>query len=277
MATTWSQRPTGGDLSRNKSSSSQQQQQQQEIYGKLREYEARRRLAYSAKYDSISLYWKSYCDLLSASLKETSRAQRIVLGTSHAYLMYADAMLAISEDSFLDDKGNITTEKQKKKVASGRRKMDGMNAKSSEAKDAVSVLKEIREAQSVLAERFEESSKNMDEEIAAAIGQLLDTVQEAFIIIERLGSSILTELERTEQEVTQAWGTCSNFGCPKRSYVWSVVDGVSHSGFGSFLLWHLIYAFRNIFEFQVGCWNGGWPSWRDRRDGSQISSGSMGK
>jgi hypothetical protein len=214
MATAWSQRPSGGDHNRNRSSSSQQQQQQQEIYEKLKEYEARRRLAYSAKYDSISLYWKSYCDLLSASLRETSRAQRIILGTSHAYLMYAEAMLAISEDTFLDEKGNITTDKHKKKAASGRKKLDGPTSKSSEAKDAVSVLKGIREAQGVLAERFEESSKNMDEEIAAAIGQLLDTVQEAFVVIERLGSSILTELERTEQEVTQAWGTFRNlFPC----------------------------------------------------------------
>lgn len=215
MATAWSQRPLGGGGDKNNSSSvsktknrMNQQQQQQELYGKLREYETRRRLAYSAKYDSISLYWKSYCDLLSASLKETSRAQRIVLGTAHAYLMYAEAMQAISEDTFLDDKGNITNDKQKKKVASTRKKIDGATrTNTSEAKNAVSVLKEIREAQSVLAERFEESSQNMDEEIAAAIGQLLDTVQESFVTIERLGSSILTELEKTEQEVTQAWGT----------------------------------------------------------------------
>lgn len=233
MATAWSQRPSKDDRSRNKSIGSQQQQQQQEIYDKLREYEARRRLAYSAKYDSISLYWKSYCDLLSAGLRETSRAQRIVLGTSHAYLMYAEAMVAISEDTFLDDKGNITNGKQKKMVASGRKRLVGITSKSSEAaKDALSVLKEIREAQGVLAERFEESSKNMDEEIAAAIGQLLDTVREAFVTIERLGSSILTELERTEQEVTQAWGTFRDYHMSNDEYsFWLVFNGTSHNVF----------------------------------------------
>ena len=66
-----------------------------ELYEKMKTYEARRRLVYSSKLDTVSLYWKSYCDLLSASLRETGRAQRIVLGTSHAYAMYAEAMQGI--------------------------------------------------------------------------------------------------------------------------------------------------------------------------------------
>ena len=189
--------------------------QKEELYTKLREYEVRRRLAYASKIDSISLYWKSYCDLLSASILETSRCHRTVLGTSHAYLLYAEAMKAIFEDNFLDEKGNIiTNKKQKEKVTAMRKKStnnqesdpSSKSSKSSAAKDAVSVVKEIREAQSVLSSRFQESSTNMEEEIAAAIGALLDTVRDSFTTMERLGSSILVELEKTEQEVAQAWG-----------------------------------------------------------------------
>lgn len=182
---------------------------QDEIYQKLRAYETRRRLAYASKLDSISLYWKSYCDLLSASLRETGRAQRIVLGTSHAYAMYAEAMQGIYEDTFLDEKGNIAKDKQKrKKAALAARKEKGNDniGQSKTANGAVSVLKEVREAQNDLASRFEESSKNMDEEIAELIGSLLDTTRNSFDSIERLGSSILVELEKTEKEVTNAWG-----------------------------------------------------------------------
>ena len=182
---------------------------QDELYQKLRAYETRRRLAYSSKLDSISLYWKSYCDLLSASLRETGRAQRIVLGTSHAYAMYAEAMQGIYEDTFLDEKGNIAKDKQKrKKAALAARKEKGNDdiGQSKIANGAVSVLKEVREAQNDLASRFEESSKNMDEEIAELIGSLLDTTRKSFDSIERLGSSILVELEKTEKEVTNAWG-----------------------------------------------------------------------
>ena len=71
---------------------------------------------------------------------------------------------------------------------------------------AVSVLKEVREAQNDLSLRFKESSKNMDEEIASLIGSLLDATRESFDAIERLGSSILVELEKTEKEVTNTWG-----------------------------------------------------------------------
>jgi hypothetical protein len=209
----WSQRnQTGGN-----SGSGNKKSSQQDLCDKLRMYEGRRRLAYASKIDSISLYWKSYCDLLGAALKETSRAQRVVLGTSHAYMMYAEAMQSIFEDNFLDEKGNITTnQKQKDKVtatrktpfsSNGRAKKEEPSAPVYSAKDAVSVLKEIREAQNVLACQFQESSKTMDEEIASAIGILLDTIQESYVKIEQLGSSILVELEKTEQEVAQAWST----------------------------------------------------------------------
>jgi len=190
---------------------------QEELYQKFRTYETRRRLAYSSKLDSISLYWKSYCDLLSASLRETGRAQRIVLGTSHAYAMYAEAMQGIYDDTFLDEKGNIAKDKQKRKKALARKKVlrggseqGGNDIGQSKTTNAVSVLKEVREAQNHLASRFEESSKNLDEEIAELIGSLLDTTRESFDTIERLGSSILVELEKTEKEVTHAWDNYLN-------------------------------------------------------------------
>jgi len=199
-----------------RNSSGTTQSSQEELYQKLRTYETRRRLAYSSKLDSISLYWKSYCDLLSASLRETGRAQRIVLGTSHAYAMYAEAMQGIYEDTFLDEKGNIAKEKQKRKIALARKKVLGGDSEKrnnighSKTTNGVSVLKEVREAQSDLASRFKESSKNMDEEIADLIGSLLNTTRESFDTIERLGSSILAELEKTEKEVTNAWDNYLN-------------------------------------------------------------------
>ena len=182
------------------------------LYQKFKTYETRRRQAYSSKLDSISLYWKSYCDLLSASLRETGRAQRIVLGTSHAYAMYAEAMQGIYDDTFLDDKGNIVKDRQKRKKALARRRFfnddfeKGSDIEDSITTEGISVLKEVREAQNDLASRFEESSKNMDEEIAELIGSLLEKARESFEAIERLGSSILFELEKTEKEVTNTWG-----------------------------------------------------------------------
>jgi hypothetical protein len=176
-------------------------------HGKLREYETRRRSAYTSKYDYMSLYWKSYCDLLSASLQETSRAKRLVLGTCRAHQLYADAMEAMHKDIFLDEKGNVANEKQQKRLFSIRKKsVRKLPSKSESAAKSASVLKEIRDAQHTMAERFGENAKNMDAEIAEAIGSLLDDLKQKFSIMEQLGNSILSELEKTEQEVTQAWG-----------------------------------------------------------------------
>lgn len=188
---------------------------QEELYNKLKVYETKRRLSYANKLDSIALYWKSYCDLLSASLKETERAQRIVIGTSNAYSLYAENMRGIYEDTFLDEKGNIAKEKKiKTKKASSVRNSkvsEGRDqSKMTVAKDAVSVLKGIREAQNDLAVRFEEHSS--DAEISDLIGSLLETCSMSFDTIECLGSSILNELKKTENEVTQAWDAYLNSG-----------------------------------------------------------------
>lgn len=173
----------------------------EDIYEKLKEYETKRRSVYSSKLDSMSLYWKSYKDLLSASLHETGRAERLVLGTCQAHHLYSDALKAIHDDVFLDEKGNVVNEKQQKRLASSRKKEGASN----EVK-TISVVKEIQESHGTLGNRFEQSSKNMDEEIAEAIQSLNTALKTQFSEIESIGTSIIEELEKTEQEVTGAWG-----------------------------------------------------------------------
>ena len=113
-------------------------------------------------------------------------------------------MKGIYEDTFWDSKGNVVTDRQKRKKAQARKKGPGVKELDvGQAK--VSVLQEVRGAQTELASRFQESAKNMDEEIAELIGSLLDTTKESFGSMERLGSSIVAELEKTEKEVTVAW------------------------------------------------------------------------
>lgn len=173
---------------------------------KLREYETRRRLAYSSKHDSMALYWKSYCDLLSASLQETGRAKRLVLGTCRAHQLYSNAMQAMYDDTFLDEKGNVANDKQQKRLASVRRKPKMWTKGGESDVKSSSAVSEIREAQHVMAQKFGENAKNMDEEIAEAISSLLDLLQRQCSYIENVGSNILNELQKTEEEVTQAWG-----------------------------------------------------------------------
>lgn len=170
-------------------------------YAELKKYEMQRRLTYSSRLDSISLYWKSYRDLLAAGLQETGRAQRLVLGTSRAHGIYAEAMKSIYEDVFLDEKGNITNDKHRKKLAPSRRNVP--SSKSQIRK--MSVLNDIQKAQISISARFGESSKNMDDEIADAICSLLEDTRKQFSAMENLGSCVLLELEKTEQEVSAAW------------------------------------------------------------------------
>lgn len=179
----------------------QTRNEQQDLHEKLKEYETKRRSVYSSKLDSMSLYWKSYQDLLSASLQETSRAERLVIGTTRAHELYSNAMQAIHDDSFLDEKGNVAKDNQQKRLTAARTK----SSQSREAK-STSVVKEIKESHQKIANKFGENAKNMDEEIAEAIQSLSIELKTQFSDMGRLGSSIIDELEKTEQEVTKAWG-----------------------------------------------------------------------
>ena len=170
-------------------------------YNQLKEYESRRRLAHSSKFDSMSLYWKSYRDLLSAAMVETSRAHRLVLGTCRSQQVYADALNAVHDDVFLDEKGNVANEKQQKLLSNTRKTCQEQKACS----HGKSVLLEVREAQQVVATEFGDNARNMDEEIAATIGSLLEDVKKHFATMEELGNLVLGELEKTEVEVTTAW------------------------------------------------------------------------
>jgi hypothetical protein len=176
-------------------------EQRKTTFNELKAYEARRRLAYSSKLDSISLYWKSYLDLIRAALSETGRAQRLVVGTCRAHQIYANAMKAMQDDVFLDEKGNIASEKLQKRLETLRQPKQ--EPKSSNRK---SILSEIRTAQQTVAEKFRGNAKNMDEEIADAVTSLLDDVKRQFSVMEELGSAVLSQLEKTEAEVTVAWG-----------------------------------------------------------------------
>ena len=170
-------------------------------FNELKAYEARRRLASSSKIDSSSLYWKSYLDLMKGALSETGRAQRLVSGTCRAHQVYADAMAAMRNDVFLDEKGNIASDKHQKRLQPGRKASVVASASNKN-----SVLSDIRAAQQTMTNQFRENAKNMDEEIANAITSLLEDVKRQFYALEEIGSAVLTELEKTESEVIAAWG-----------------------------------------------------------------------
>ena len=113
---------------------------------------------------------------------------------------------AIHDDNFLDEKGNVAKENQQKRLTAARSK----SSQSREAK-STSVVKEIKESHQTIANKFGENAKNMDEEIAEAIQSLSIELKTQFSDMGRLGSSIIDELEKTEQEVTKAWGKVFTF------------------------------------------------------------------
>jgi hypothetical protein len=195
-------------------------QSRNELHSKFRAYEARRRSIYTAKLESSSLYWRSFRDLLQASINETARAERVVLGTSKAYDKYSQAMQAMYEDVFLDDKGNVVqTRRAQQQLAKQRGDEEALltnfsNNKSpsihnNTKKDRHSILGTLIDSQSVMADKFRENSQHVETEISKDIAQLKTDMQSKVTEIESVGNAILAELEKTENLVQQAWGKLS--------------------------------------------------------------------
>lgn len=192
-----------------------------DIHSKLRAYEHRRRTAYSTKLESSSLYWRSFRDLLRASVHETARAERMVLGTAIANKIYAESMQASYEDAFLDDRGGMVNDPKKQKklldirsslpydMAPINKNEDGkrLTVKVPEQRKT-NMLHNLIESQQEIATKFGENAQTLSAEIATEISDLRKALAVKVMEIQQLGDTIIGELEKTELEVTQAWGEC---------------------------------------------------------------------
>lgn len=189
------------------------------VHDKLRAYESRRRTNFQHKLESSSLYWRSFRDLLQSSVHETARAERLVLGTAKAHGAYAVAMKASHDDGFLDKRGNVVlNQKQQKRLSDKRVDTTSPNktgtlgsppsqpmALTDEERKA-NMLTSIMEAQLELAKKFGENAREMEEEIASELTQMRIDLQKKVADIHIPGDAILAELEKTEAEVSEAWG-----------------------------------------------------------------------
>jgi hypothetical protein len=190
------------------------------IHSKLRAYESRRRSAFTAKLESSSLYWRSFRDLLAASIHETSRAERLVLGTARANATYADAMQASYEDTLIDDRGAMVLDQKKRNkllvVRSGQdyavapTNVTGEGARTRNValteERRNNMLSRLIDSQQIVADKFGENSKQLESEIASELKHLRVDLENKFVAIREIGDAIISELEATEAEVSQAWG-----------------------------------------------------------------------
>mmetsp|Transcript_4887 Transcript_4887/g.6907 ORF Transcript_4887/g.6907 Transcript_4887/m.6907 type:complete len:695 (+) Transcript_4887:142-2226(+) len=206
-------------------------QSRSETHGKLRAYEARRRSAYSSKLESSSLYWRSFRDLLHASVHETARAERLVLGSVKVNQTYAQAMQATYEDIFLDDRGNPVTDSRKQKRLQEQRTLSspppivGLDNSTTTTTTATSSLDEKKnndtntttttsgsgmlssliDSQCIIAKQFGDNASHVSTEIVSEITVLRHELQTQVKEIEELGNAIIAELEIAENEVEEAW------------------------------------------------------------------------
>eukprot|EP00521_Asterionellopsis_glacialis_P007111 CAMPEP_0195283530 /NCGR_PEP_ID=MMETSP0707-20130614/2048_1 /TAXON_ID=33640 /ORGANISM="Asterionellopsis glacialis, Strain CCMP134" /LENGTH=691 /DNA_ID=CAMNT_0040342713 /DNA_START=170 /DNA_END=2245 /DNA_ORIENTATION=+ len=193
-------------------------QSRSETHGKLRAYEARRRSAYSSKLESSSLYWRSFRDLLHASVHETARAERLVLGSVKVNQTYAQAMQATYEDVFLDDRGNPVTDIRKQKRLQEQRMLPPDHPSSSSSTSSVpsggdtpahetgsGMLSSLIDSQCIIAKQFGDNASHVSTEIVSEISVLRHELQTQVKEIEELGNAIIAELEIAETEVEEAW------------------------------------------------------------------------
>ena len=212
---------------------------------KLRAYEAARRSAYRTKLASSSLYWRSFRELLHASIEETERAEQILKASAESNTAYAISLRAAHNDT-LDEQGRpVVDPKKRKKLMEGRERRrekasagpagtlltslesetnDGGKSKSAAA--AVSklhvpdksfsgrgngILDALVESQGVMADRFAEYAKYVYDEAVPEIVEIRQALVMEVTLMEKMGDAIQEDLDAAEREVHDAWGECAVF------------------------------------------------------------------
>jgi len=205
-------------------------QRRKTIHSKLRAYEAKRRAAYESKLQSSSLYWHAFRTLMHDSLLETQKADILARGWTHSSKAYAASMMSVGEWC-IDEKGVPVTEFKKKKklfeanekgaVGSGGGAAVGVESAASmfvnDKRGALSfadyyreekcgsMVKHLAESAGNVAGKYDETVKYMDEEVLPQLSSLLDHLKSEVMFTEKLGDSIMNELETAEDEVCRAW------------------------------------------------------------------------
>lgn len=209
---------------------------------KLRAYEAKRRMAYESKLQSSSLYWHAFRTLMHDSLLETQKADILVRGWAHASKDYSASMMSVGEWC-IDEKGvPVTDARKKKKLLEVNEKVvvigAGSGADSSTSvfptqplgsliqmndkrgslvvadfyreEKCGSMITRLADSARIVSRKYEEMGKIMNDEVLPELSLLLDHLKTKVIFMEKLGDSIMNELETAEDEVCRAWDVYYN-------------------------------------------------------------------
>mmetsp|Transcript_7295 Transcript_7295/g.15787 ORF Transcript_7295/g.15787 Transcript_7295/m.15787 type:complete len:583 (+) Transcript_7295:74-1822(+) len=208
-------------------------QRRSATHSKLRAYEAKRRTAYESKLQSSSLYWHAFRTLMHDSLLETQKADLLVRGWTSASRAYGASMTSIGEWC-IDGKGvPITEVKKKKKLFDATEKQQDVGVDSSASSASMflpmnekrgplatadyfreekcgSMIKNFADSAGNVSKNYEEMVKYMDDEVLPQLSSLLDHLKSEVMFTEKLGDSIMNELETAEDEVCRAWESYYN-------------------------------------------------------------------
>mmetsp|Transcript_24318 Transcript_24318/g.34835 ORF Transcript_24318/g.34835 Transcript_24318/m.34835 type:complete len:567 (-) Transcript_24318:281-1981(-) len=194
-------------------------QKRSETHSKLRAYEAKRRTAYESKLQSSSLYWRAFRTLMHDSLLETQKADALLRGWTHASEVYEMNMRSVGEWC-IDEKGvPVTDAKKKKKIFDAQEASaavggigGGDGAKTFLAaagytteEKCGSMIKSLSNSASNVANQYSDMIKTMNGEVLPELSSLLEQLKSEVVVMEKLGDSIMHELEMAEEEVRSAW------------------------------------------------------------------------
>mmetsp|Transcript_7277 Transcript_7277/g.11461 ORF Transcript_7277/g.11461 Transcript_7277/m.11461 type:complete len:568 (-) Transcript_7277:66-1769(-) len=211
--------PSGSKDVPNQPILAEMRQKRSETHSKLRAYEAKRRTAYESKLQSSSLYWRAFRTLMHDSLLETQKADALLRGWTHASEVYEMNMRSVGEWC-IDEKGvPVTDAKKKKKIFDAQEASaavggigGGDGAKTFLAaagytteEKCGSMVKSLSNSASNVANQYSDMIKTMNGEVLPELSSLLEQLKSEVVVMEKLGDSIMHELEMTEEEVRSAW------------------------------------------------------------------------
>lgn len=170
------------------------------LYMLLESWETERRRDYSFLLESKTAEWKGSIDFLEDGVTEIARAERLVLGAALADQAMAEAMHAISHDSYLDDEHNAVTEAWKENRLMKQRQEEWMPTE---------MMHPLVEAKTRIGAKFMEAAEYGTSEIGKELTVFREEMEVEVSGLQTMGDALLREMEASEKEVQSTWCKCS--------------------------------------------------------------------
>jgi hypothetical protein len=190
------------------------------LFRRMCNFEAKRQGTSGEFVDLFIARWRASLEVMQAGIFEMARAERVIRGAALTNKAYAEAMLAMYDDVYLDsDLNTVVDPRKQKRIAKEREGLEytveaGATHEKSrgDAHTRSAMLGSMVDSQAVIAEKFLDNSESVLDQVVTDLANIRAYLKEQMIDFKRRGDPFIRDIQESETEIRTAFGkffTCA--------------------------------------------------------------------